>query len=95
MKYKIYRRKKKTTGKVKYSNELPFSFNPSYHKNENIIDISKLSIDEISKKDFFLKQKLQNSIEKEYIELKELAYGLDKFNLKDFFVTSLPFDKKI
>lgn len=62
---------------------------------DKVIDISKLSIDEISKKDFFLKQKLQNSIEKEYIELKELAYGLDKFNLKDFFVTSLPFDKKI
>lgn len=62
---------------------------------DKVIDISKLSIDEISKKDFFLKQKLQNSIEKEYIELKELVYGLDKFNLKDFFVTSLPFDKKI
>ena len=44
MKYKIYRRKKKISGKVKYSEKLPYIFNPSYHKNENMIDISKLSI---------------------------------------------------
>lgn len=62
---------------------------------DKVVDISKLSIDEISKKDFFLKQKLQNSIEKEYIELKELAYGLDKLNFKDSLVTSLPFEQKI
>ena len=59
MKYKIYRRRKKTTGKVKYSNELPFSFNPSYHKNENIIDISKLSI--------YNKQMINNILVKKYI----------------------------
>ena len=44
MNYKIYRRKKKIIGKVKYSQNLPYVFNPSYHKNDSIIDINKLSI---------------------------------------------------
>lgn len=45
MKYKIYRRKKKLKGKVKYSKDItPYVFNPSYHKNKDIIDISKLSL---------------------------------------------------
>ena len=44
MAYKIYRRKKKLTAKVKYSKNLPYVFNPSYHRSKDIIDISKLSI---------------------------------------------------
>ena len=60
-----------------------------------VLDLSKISIDEISKKDLFLKEKLQSSIEKEYIELKELAYGLDKLYLNDSIVTTLPYDVKI
>lgn len=45
MKYKIYRRKKRLKGKVKYSKDIkPYVFNPSYHKNKDIIDISKLSL---------------------------------------------------
>ena len=57
------------------------------------IDITKLSTEVISKKDFFLKEKIQNSIEKEYIELKELSYGLDKVMLENLIVTSLPYEK--
>lgn len=45
MSYKIYRRKKKLNGKVKYAKDKnPYVFNPSYHKNDNYIDISKLSL---------------------------------------------------
>lgn len=55
------------------------------------IEISKLSTEEISKKDFFLKEKLQNSIEKEFIELKELTYGVDKLKLEHSLVSSLPY----
>lgn len=44
MKYKLYRRKKRLKAKIKYSKNDPYVFNPSYHKNDNIIDISKLSI---------------------------------------------------
>ena len=59
MKYKVYHRKKKLTGKVKYSKELPYVFNPSYHKNDKIIDISKLSI--------YNKNMINNIIVKKYI----------------------------
>ena len=59
MKYKIYRRKKRLKGKVKYSKDLPYVFNPAYHKNDNIIDISKLSI--------YNKQMINNIIVKKYI----------------------------
>jgi hypothetical protein len=59
MKYKIYRRKKRLNGNVKYSKDLPYVFNPSYHKSENIIDISKLSI--------FNKDMINNIIEQKYI----------------------------
>lgn len=58
------------------------------------IDIKKISTEEISKKDFFLKEKLENSIEKEFVELKELAYGLDKFKIKDSMVTTLPYSSR-
>ena len=44
MNYKLYRRKKKLKGKVKYSDKVPYEFNPSYHKSDEIIDISKLSL---------------------------------------------------
>ena len=44
MKYKIYRRKKKLKGKVTYQKRDPYVFNPSYHKREDVIDVSKLSI---------------------------------------------------
>ena len=44
MNYKLYRRKKRLKGKVTYAKKQPYVFNPAYRKNDNIIDISKLSI---------------------------------------------------
>ena len=44
MNYKIYRRKKRLKGKVKFSKELPYNFNPAYRKRDDIIDVSKLNI---------------------------------------------------
>ena len=58
------------------------------------IDISKLSTEEISKKDFFLKENIANSIENEYIELKELSYGMDKLKFEKIMINSLPYDNK-
>lgn len=59
MNYKIYRRKKKMIGKVKYSSDLPYVFNPSYHKSDSIIDINKLSI--------YNKNMINNILVKKYI----------------------------
>ena len=59
MNYKIYRRKKRLKGKVKYSKDLPYVFNPSYHKNKDIIDIDKLSI--------YNKEMINNILIKKYI----------------------------
>lgn len=60
MKYKVYRHKKRLKGKIKYSKDIaPYVFNPSYHKNNNIIDISKLSI--------YKKEMINNIIIKKYI----------------------------
>ena len=58
------------------------------------IDISKLSVEEISKKDFFLKEKIANSIENEFVELKELYYGIDKLNFENKLITTLPYKKE-
>lgn len=58
------------------------------------IDISKLSVEEISKKDFFVKEKISNSIENEFVELKELYYGIDKLNFENKIVTTLPYKKE-
>ena len=44
MNYKIYRRKKRLKGIVKYSKDEPYTFNPAYRKREDIIDVSKLTI---------------------------------------------------
>ena len=44
MKFKIYRRKKKMNAIVHFSKKSPYVFNPAYRKNDEMIDISKLSI---------------------------------------------------
>src|SRR5574344_182041 len=56
-------------------------------------EVTSISTEELSKKDFFLKEKLQNSIENEYVELKELAYSIDKFNINNAFVSCIPYDE--
>lgn len=59
MNYKIYRRKKKIKGIVKYTKDLPYVFNPSYHKSDSIIDINKLSI--------YNKMMINNVLVKKYV----------------------------
>ena len=54
-------------------------------------DISKINTELLSKKDFFLKENISNSIEHEYVELKELSYGIDKLKLENFMIDSLPY----
>lgn len=54
-------------------------------------DISKINTELLSKKDFFIKENISNSIEHEYIELKELSYGIDKLKLENFMIDSLPY----
>lgn len=58
------------------------------------IDISKLSVEEISKKDFFIKEKISSSIENEFVELKELYYGIDKLNFENKLIATLPYKKE-
>lgn len=72
MKFKIYRRKKKLTGIVSYSKKAPYIFNPSYRKNDEIIDISKLSIYNSKMIDNILSQKYV----RKYKELLKLVYLL-------------------
>lgn len=55
------------------------------------VDIGCISTDEISKKDFFLKEKIASSIENEFIELKELYYGICKLDFENIVITSLPY----
>lgn len=54
-------------------------------------DITKLNTEELSKKDFFLKENISSSIENEYIELKELSYSLEKLKFENKIITSLPY----
>ena len=54
-------------------------------------DISKINTELLSKKDFFIKENISNSIEHEYVELKELSYGIDKLKLENFMIDSLPY----
>ncbi len=54
-------------------------------------NLTKIKFDDLSKKDFFTKQILNNSIENEYVELKELAYGIEKLNFKDKIISSIPY----
>ena len=42
--YKLYRRKKRLKGKVKYSKNLPYTFNPAFRRHDDIVDVSKLTI---------------------------------------------------
>jgi len=72
MKFKIYRRKKKLTGKVHYSKKLPYIFNPAYRKNDEIIDISKLSIYNAKMIDNILSEKYK----RKYKRLLKLVYLL-------------------
>ena len=57
-------------------------------------DITKLNTEELSKKDFFLKENISSSIENEYIELKELSYSLEKLKFENKIITSLPYTQK-
>lgn len=57
-------------------------------------DITKLNTEELSKKDFFLKENISSSIENQYIELKELSYSLEKLKFENKIITSLPYTKK-
>ena len=57
-------------------------------------DITKLNTEELSKKDFFLKENISSSIENEYIELKELSYSLEKLKFQNKIITSLPYTQK-
>lgn len=54
-------------------------------------DITNLNTEELSKKDFFLKENISSSIENEYIELKELSYSIEKLKLRNKIITSLPY----
>ncbi len=54
-------------------------------------DITKLNTEELSKKDFFLKENISSSIENEYIELKELSYSLENLKFENKIITSLPY----
>lgn len=54
-------------------------------------DITKLNTEELSKKDFFLKENISSCIENEYIELKELSYSLEKLKFENKIITSLPY----
>lgn len=54
-------------------------------------DITNLNTEELSKKDFFLKENISSSIENEYIELKELSYSIEKLKLDNNIITSLPY----
>ena len=57
-------------------------------------DISKVSVEDLSKKEFFLKENIDNSIEHEYVELKELSYGIDKLKFDTKMINCLPYDSK-
>lgn len=59
MKYKIYRRKKKMNGKVFYSKQKPYIFNPAYRRNKNIIDINRFVL--------YNSKMIDNILEKKYI----------------------------
>lgn len=57
-------------------------------------DISKINTELLSKKDYFLKENISNSIEHEYVELKELSYGIDKLKLEEIMINTIPYDEK-
>jgi len=72
MKFKIYRRTKKLSGTIHYSKKAPYVFNPAYRKNDEIIDISKLSIYNGKMIDNILSQKYL----RKYKNLLKLVYLL-------------------
>lgn len=57
-------------------------------------DIEKLNIEQLSKKDFFIKENIANSIENKYVELKELSYGIEKMKFENIIATQIPYTKK-
>lgn len=72
MGYKIYRRKKRLKAKVTYSKHEPYVFNPSYHKSDEIVDISKLSLYNTKMTDNILSKKYV----RKYKKLLKMVYLL-------------------
>lgn len=72
MSYKLYKRKKRIKGTVKYTKKKPYVFNPAYRKNDNIIDVSKLSV----YNDFMINNILTKKYIRRYKNLLKMVYLL-------------------
>lgn len=59
MTYKIYKTKKKMTGKVSYSTQKPYVFNPAYRRSDDIIDINRFVL--------YDSKMIDNILEKKYV----------------------------